>query len=716
MFHAGNEGETATTINTASELIRTGHSTLRPSMLLGEGSKTSMPREEEIRETSGTFFSQAAPPGAADQLSTGKRFRKGRNDFLHQFMGTALDKDRSKDQIIPALDRDPRQKRFLKASDDFSEMLAKYRQLKPAQMLSHANSEGSFDRADATRDGMSETDFNRGEGRSKREDNDLWSDMPGRGKTPEKNGYHYGRHYSKQLQTTRGHEGSLDTNAGGIRSPGDSERRSDADRVRRDADANLSHLLPTEPSLAASAKHVREYTANRRFRRHVDSSEDELPLADYSELSDYPEQSDYTDSSDQLEFPVDKRFMRGMNPYLRPYLLNAPKKRLLRGFNPYWPSRQSHLYDRTYFSQPYNVPEKHAYNPMNLHMPMFEYNYQNEKQDPADDSEDSDGDEDDEDEDSEDVTPMRLDKRFRKGLNPYLAMYSNRMPIRINPTEDGESEDIVFDKRFLKGPNRYLQLYASRTASNQKYNPLNWHYQKRLKASAPWDIARDPSLLLLDDDGEELDFGSHAVSKRFLRGFNPYLYAHASRGYFRNSQESNTDKRFKATDLYQPQSPPTSQELSLVDENDEDQTVREKRFLRGRNPYFLELHQGKRGMKGIFPYLQSRQLLIDAEPKESEDDNEVSGRVVPWPAEKRFMKGGNKYLHSHSFGSQSSGDTLDRLRQYVGDKLVMEITKPLRTSLDNARPFPSRWSGWELGKGHAGWPALVSRQGYSSFH
>jgi hypothetical protein len=302
----------------------------------------------------------------------------------------------------------------------------------------------------------------------------------------------------------------------------------------------------------------------------------------------------------------DKRFLRGPQPYLQMYVLNRPSsKRFMRWrFNdddeeevskrfmriPGWKPRYTQDIDTTKRSE---EDEEGVY----------------DDDDNGDALADTDGDVSREETVEWLEEPAGRDKRFMRGLNPYLRQYffahpyDKRFMRGINPYLSSWRNYGAVQKRFLKGINPYLRLYS------------NGYDDKRFDGGA-------------DND---LD-----VSKRFLRGVNPYLsYYASSLDTRRTPDDTDVDEMMEDGDD------------DVTD--DEDGTIgTEKRFIKGINHYFQRFSQSptdKRFMKGVNPYLQH---YASADKRFMKGVNGYLQRYNQAPVEKRFMKGINHYLQNYA--------------------------------------------------------------------
>ena len=162
------------------------------------------------------------------------------------------------------------------------------------------------------------------------------------------------------------------------------------------------------------------------------------------------------------------------------------------------------------------------------------------------------------DEDEEDVVDdingenATAEKRFMKGINPYLQQYFNTKPQKKQYEVMPE-----FEKRFLKGVDHYLRVYSNRPRirrntdeSPEKRFIKNFEYYLQMHEARKHDGTATPELLV--PPGKRFmrginkylqNYAGTVRDKRFLRGVNLYLQNYANSIYNDNDNANSGPKR-----------------------------------------------------------------------------------------------------------------------------------------------------------------------------
>lgn len=435
-----------------------------------------------------------------------------------------------------------------------------------------------------------------------------------------------------------------------------------------------------------------------------------------------------------------KRFMKGVNPYLHMYLhpLDDKKsdvgdadgglryKRFLKGINPYLQMYANRFQDSKRYGGGWyeSSPEKRFMKGINPYLQMYASTHQ-------------------------ELLAEAAEKRFIKG--PLLDMYISRMQgKRVRRASKGN----IADKRFLKGANPYLQMYSRNGAYGQPRSDkrfmkgidghlINYANRHQTEASSPdkrflkgveqyiRHYANHPRIkrdLHNRAGGSAADVSGTAeditTEKRFLKGINPYLqvysglpgekknevkkpvtdkrfmkgvneYIHmyANRPEVKRDDDSDipSDKRFmKGIDsylrVYSKQAQGTRQDAGDAETSDIQENP-PKRFMKGINAYLqndVNSQTDKPFFKGVDPYLMDYASFQT--PKRFMRGFE---QYLHKPQPKRFIKGFHAYIQNYPSQPQGKRPTEKVSKKQKGDMSEANATKPEPNSVSGFADFAS---------------------------
>ena len=355
--------------------------------------------------------------------------------------------------------------------------------------------------------------------------------------------------------------------------------------------------------------------------KRSDSSEDEVVFDDNGEET----------------VLTDKRFLKGMNGYLRGFVTGKATKRFMKGVNPYLQAFFSRMGTDRINSQ---IRGKRFMKGINPYLKAYSQAMGNEKMNTYELGERAYG--------------AKRGKRFLKGVNPYLQLYSNRWQNKRFGTDE-DSVGRPAQKRFMKGVDQYLLQYANRPQFKRvlgdeneedvvsEINGENTAVEKRfMKGINPY-LQQYFKTQQLKRQYEILP----EFEKRFLKGVDHYLRVYSNRPRIRRDAEESPEKRFiKNFEFYlqrhQADKPDSTRPELLVSLG--------KRFVRGINPYlqnYVSALRDKRFLRGVNLYLQNYN---------NNHRNDVEKRFMRGidyyldnqPTDKRFLKGVDPYLQSYA--------------------------------------------------------------------